>query len=351
MRESKDVRLAVSYFGNRYPHHAREDLTAISKIGTNVVVHVMSEADLRWNPGTIAELVAIGGELGLESWLIPWAVGAVFGGESASYAVGERPEACQRASDDRHLPALCPRQPLFRELMTNWIDAAAATGASIVQWDEPHLALPHRPESALWACRCDLCQETYRDEHGIDMPRSWTPDVATFQDRLLSDSLAWLVAAAAERGLGSSIVLLADESYDAERWRSIAHLPGVRFFGSTPFWFHYAVSTAGMPDYLRLWVIRIQQATQGSAAESVGWVQAFGVPAGREDEIETGIDLMVEVGLDTVAVWSYLACIAMSSLAAADPSATWGAVARSFARHDDRRAVNLKHHAVGCDHS
>ena len=83
-------RFAVSYFGNRYPHHARQDLPAIAATGADIVVHVMSEADLRWNPATLAELIAIGRESGLQPWLIPWALGGVFGGESASYAVAER---------------------------------------------------------------------------------------------------------------------------------------------------------------------------------------------------------------------------------------------------------------------
>jgi hypothetical protein len=47
----------------------------------------MSEADLRWNPGTMTELVGINAECGLPSWLIPWAVAGVFGGESPSYTV------------------------------------------------------------------------------------------------------------------------------------------------------------------------------------------------------------------------------------------------------------------------
>ncbi len=338
MSNGKHPRFAVSYLGNRYPHHARADLSAIRETGATVAVHVMSEADLRWNPGTMAELVGISADSGLQSWLIPWALAGVFGGESASYAVGQHPEACQRSNDGRHLPALCLRQPVFRELMTNWLDAAAASGARIVQWDELHLALPHRPATASWACRCDLCQETYLAENGTGLPQIWTLEAAEFQDHLFSDSLAWLVTAAAERALGSSIVLLADESYDADRWRSIARLPGVRFFGSTPFWFHYGVSSGHMPEYMQLWADRIRLAKRESEAESVGWVQAFGVPAGRENEIDTGIDLLVDARLDTIAVWSYLACVAMSGLAASDPNAAWRAVVRSFARHADRRA-------------
>ena len=52
MTDATPTRLGVSYFGNRYPHHAREDLRAMAATGASIVVHVMSEADLRWNPGT-----------------------------------------------------------------------------------------------------------------------------------------------------------------------------------------------------------------------------------------------------------------------------------------------------------
>ena len=161
MTEAKPNRLGVSYFGNRYPHHARQDLQTMASMRSTFVVHVMSEADLRWNPGTMAELVKIGNEYALHPWLTPWAVGGVFGGESASYAVGEHPEACQRSSDGRHLPALCPRQSVFRSLIEAWIDAAATAGAEVVQWDELHLALPYRGEATPWACRCNACQEAF----------------------------------------------------------------------------------------------------------------------------------------------------------------------------------------------
>ena len=158
----------------------------MARLGASFVVHVMSEADLRWNPGTMAELVQHRPEYGLQPWLTPWAVGGVFGGETASYAVGEHPEACQRDSDGRHLPALCPRQPVFRALMT-----------------EPGSTPPPRPaprscngtsctsrcriarEPSAWACRCDACQEAFRRASARTMPESATPDVEMFLDDLL----------------------------------------------------------------------------------------------------------------------------------------------------------------------
>ena len=325
------TRLGVSYFGNRYPHHARQDLQAMASMGASFVVHVMSEADLRWNPGTMADLVKIGHEYGLQPWLTPWAVGGVFGGESASYAVGEHPEACQRGSDGRHLPALCPRQPVFRSLIETWTAAAAAAGAEVVQWDELHLALPHRGAATPWACRCDACQEAFQDRFGKPMPESVTPEVEMFLDDLIAETLVWMVDAASERSLQSSIVLLANESYDPALWRAAASLPGVRYFGTTAFWFFYAIPADDMESYLSLWAGRILEATAGTAAEALGWVQAFGVPAGREPEVERAIGTLGNAGVAMIAVWSYLACVAMSGLAPDDPPAVWAAVERGFA--------------------
>jgi hypothetical protein len=276
--------------------------------------------------------VQIGHEYGLQPWLTPWAVGGVFGGESSSYAVSEHPDACQRASDGRHLPALCPRQPVFRSLIEVWIDAAAAAGAEVVQWDELHLALPYRAGTTLWACRCDACQDAFRDRFGKPMPESITPDVEAFFDDLISDTLAWMVGSARRRNLDSSIVLLANESNDPALWRAAASLPGVRYFGTTAFWLFYGIPTDEVETYLSHWAGRVLEATTGTDAAPMGWVQAFDVPAGRESEVERAIGILREAGVTTIAVWSYLACVAMSALAPDDPAAVWAAVERGFAR-------------------
>ncbi len=300
--------------------------------GASFVVHVMSEADLRWNPGTMAELVKIGNENGLQPWLTPWAVGGAFGGEAASYAVGEHPEACQRDNDGQHLPALCPRQPVFRALMEEWIDAAAAAGAEVVQWDELHLALSYRGDTVRWACRCGACQEAFQTRFDEAMPRTVTAEVQAFLDDLISETLTWLVDLARARGLHSSIVFLANEGYDPARWRAAALLPGVRYLGTTAFWLFYGISRADMDTYLSLWAERMLAAIAGTSAEPLGWVQAFDVPAGREVEIEQAVATLVNAGVTTIAVWSYLACVAMSGLAPDDPEAAWSAVERAYAR-------------------
>ncbi|HET7092151.1 MAG TPA: hypothetical protein VFI22_01705 [Thermomicrobiales bacterium] len=330
MAESGPIRLGVSYFGNRYPAHAERDLATMAAMGADDVVHVMSEADLRWNPGTIRQLVDLGRAHGLSSWLAPWGVGGVFGGEAASYAVGEHPDACQHDNRGAPLPALCPRQPAFWALLDAWLDAVVAAGADTVLWDEPHLAASGAPDGR-WACRCEACQAAFRDRIGTAMPVELSADVQSLVRDLLDATLARLVEAARRRGLASAVVFLADDTYDPDRWRAAASLPGVRWFGATPYWLFHGVPPAAMPDYVRDWAKRIVAATDGLPAAPLAWLQAFQVPAGREAEIEHAAAIYAAAGVRALAVWAYLACVAMSGLAPDDPVAVWAAVERAFA--------------------
>jgi hypothetical protein len=325
-------RLGLSYFGNRYLHHAREDLAEIAAAGASIVDHVMSEEDLRWNPETIADLIAASRELGLETWLAPWAIGGTFGGEAASYAVMESPDQCQRDNDGLYLPALCLNQAAFREVMTAWLDAAAAARVDVVTWDEPHLALPPPGKpNGRWACRCAVCQQRFVERFGRPMPVRWDEDVAAFCHQTVSGALDFLIDAATERGLASLVILLPDESLGDQGWREIASNPAVQYFGVSPYWVFQGVPEPEIAPWLRGWCRRVVAATEGEAARSLAWIQAFSVPAGREPEIARGMEIMRDEGIETICAWSYRACSAMSRLAPDDPDAVWEAVKQGFA--------------------
>lgn len=145
----------VSYFGNRYPDHARADVAEMAAVGVTYVVHVMTEDDLRWGVGTVRDLVSATHDAGMDAWLDSGGVAGVFGGEAASYAVMEAPRSHQWTSQGVRKPALCPRTTAYRGVMGRWLDAAAATGARVVLWDEPHLfILRHQRMAEKWTCRC-----------------------------------------------------------------------------------------------------------------------------------------------------------------------------------------------------
>ena len=327
-----DQRLGIAYFGNRYAQHARQDLRDIGATGGSIVNHVMSEADLRWSAGTIAELVNIGKALGLENWLSPWGLGGAFGGEAPSYAVMHSPDQCQRDSQGHHLPALCPNQPAFRSLMTTWIDAAAAAKVDVVTWDEPHLALPApRSPGDRWSCRCTECQRLFLETFGRAMPVDWDDDVASFCHWTMNRTLDFLIEAAQARGLASAVFLLPQEPPDGSAWREIAGRPGVRYFGVTPYWLLEGVPTDGVEAYVRHWCRRVVATTEGQGAQSLAWIQTFSVPEGRENEIERAMAVMVEEGIDVICAWAYRACEPMSALSPDNPALVWDIVRRGFA--------------------
>ena len=326
------VARGVSYFGNRYPAHARADLAAMVAAGVDYVVHVLTEEDLRWGPESVARLIQISHELGLEAWLDPWGVGGVFGGEAASYAVMEYPAACQRTNLGKHKPALCPRSTVFRDLIERWLDTAAASGTTVVLWDEPHLfILRHQRSDARWTCRCLGCRRAFAERFEQPMPPAWSREARLFAEDLIAETVVWLVARAAAHGLASAVVLLPDEDYyDPDLWRSVAALPGVHAFGTDPYWFGFPDDPIANGAYVRRWSERTVAATEGLPALPMGWLQAFRVPAGREAEIAWAAELMADAGIESVAAWSYRGCESMSRLAADDPAAVWDALARCF---------------------
>jgi len=319
--------LGIAYFGNRYPDHARADLTEMAELGASAVVHTFSEADLRWNPGTMADFIGIGRASGLDAWCTPWALGGIFGGETASYAVMEHPGATQRDQHGAPLPALCLNQEPVRVLVGQWLDACLAAGASTVIWDEPHLALPvPRQLEDRWSCRCAVCQHRFENRFGLPMPQEWNEQVAGFQHDSTMQALDWMIGAANERGLQSALALLPDEALGDRGWRELASKPGVQWFGVTPYWIFQQIAPAEFEVYLRRWCQRMIAATADLPVHTVGWIQAFAVPAGREPELARGIEIMDEMGIDMIAVWAFRACVAMSALAPDDPARTWATV-------------------------
>ena len=136
---------------------------------------------------------------------------------------------------------------------------------------------------------------------------------------------------ARQRGLDSAVVLLPDENYDAAHAAAMAALPGVSYFGSTPFTLRNGVASSDIPSYLRGWADQGNAATAGTPARSYAWVQAFDVPAGDEGDITLAITSLADAEVGLIAVWSYRACEVMSGLACEDPEAAWDAVLTGFA--------------------
>jgi hypothetical protein len=152
------LKTGVAYHDVRDVRHAREDLQDMVAHHCNFVVHTFSETDLSFYTRTMKEIGRISKDLGLETYIDPWGVGGIFGGEALSAFVGRHLDDRQVLADDRSVSAACMNSSEFRAFMRVWIEAAAETGADIAFWDEPHSYTGEwvGGEKA-WACRCAVC--------------------------------------------------------------------------------------------------------------------------------------------------------------------------------------------------
>ena len=98
----------VSYFSGRTLRHVRADLEDMVAHHCTYVVHCLTETDLLYYPEAMRDIVQTTHEAGLEAWLDPWGVTAIFSGEALTRFPCDHPEAWQVLSDGRRVPAACP---------------------------------------------------------------------------------------------------------------------------------------------------------------------------------------------------------------------------------------------------
>ncbi|MBN2224855.1 MAG: hypothetical protein JW765_09300 [Deltaproteobacteria bacterium] len=327
------VKTGVSYFGSRDPRHLRQDMKDIAAHHCNFVVHTFSEADYYFYTKAMKEAVAVSHDMGLDVYLDPWGVGGVFGGEAFSRFVMENPEQCQRQADGSALPCACLNREAFRAFMKKWVDAAVDTGADCLFWDEPHFYIPRavwrgaqRPDE--WACTCEACRELFKRRFGYTMPKIMNGDIVLFRDESIVSFFAEMTGYAKGKGVKNALCVLPDENplIGISSWEKLAAVPGVDIFGTDPYWIVF-----GKPveDYVRTAAKKIAALSARYGKEPQMWVQAYGVPAGREKEVAQAVRVIADEGIRNIAAWSYRGGAPMN-LASANPERVWEVLGKAY---------------------
>ena len=145
-------------------------------------------------------------------------------------------------------------------------------------------------EPGRWACRCDACQEAFQDRFGETdagdghsrgrgvRRRSARRHAPLAGRRRASDAVCRARSCCCRRELRPRAVARRCRRCRASATSGHDRILGLRRDPPS--------DDARLPD--RSGRRRILAATAGTDAEPLGWVQAFGVPAGREQEIERG---------------------------------------------------------------
>lgn len=326
------MKLGCSYFGNRILKHYRVDLDELRSMGCTYVVHTYSENDMVFCHQAVADLIGATKEAGLETWIDPWGVGKVFGGEAFSNFVMQNVDAMQVLSDGKPTGAACPNHPKFRDFMHQWIEAASKTGAEVVMWDEPHFYIPTwmggRPNT--WGCRCDVCQDLFAKEFGYPMPNEETQDVKRFKERSVRRFLTEMAADVAGKGLKNALCVLPhrDASHGTSNWSELAQIGNLSVFGTDPYWY---ASKKPVDEYVTQASREVVEICNQVGLEAQVWLQGFGIPAGREDELLRAVEIMCECGVRNIAVWGIYACEHLSWIRPANPQLAWQKIKEAFA--------------------
>ncbi len=354
----------VSYFSSRDLRHVRQDLEEMLDCGCTYVVHCFTETDLLYYRATMQEVMEATREAGLEAWLDPWGVTGIFSGESLSRFLVDHPEALQVRSDGRRARGACPNNPETRRFLLEWVEAAAEVGGQVAFWDEPHFEIPlwRGDRSGAWACRCQHCQDRFRDYAGGPMPERMDDQVRTFREQSLIGLLTELSASARRQGMRNALCLLPMDPEAAgledlarrldQRWRErlgapdgpfvddqplrsvgvrdwdrAASIPDLDVFGSDPYWELFRTEAE---PFVRGFTRRTAETARRHGRDVQIWVQAFSVPEGQEQELALGLQVAAEEGATHLAAWSFRATESMSSIRPARPDVVWRVVADSF---------------------
>ncbi len=324
--------------------HVREDMEKMLDDGCNFVVHTMSEHDITYHTGTMVDIVKASRDVGLEVFLDPWGVGRVFGGESFSAFVKAYPNCRQQLNfpeGEIKVYKACLNSKTFRDTMGSWIELAAETGAEGVFWDEPHLffgefaSLFGGKKRDIWGCACEVCRDIFKQQYGYEMPLDFTDDVRAFRQITIVRFLEFLANESAKKGLKNSVCLFptTDPRYGIYEWERVAMIENMDVFGSDPYWYAYKKDVT---EFVRTVSDKVFALSKKYHKEPQIWIQGYRVPAQREEEIITAVDVAYESGVRNIATWSFEGTDCMTYVRSDRPDVVWQNVRDAYLKYKDK---------------
>ncbi len=334
--ELHPLRLGAAYHGNRMLHHAQEDLRDIMNHGMDIVVHMLSHTDWDRHLERMKDMIRLSEDIGLESWIDNWGLGGPPGDKS--FFLAYHPEAHQILSNGETDPVrACLNADSFRAFTREWIDAVGYIGGKTIFWDEPHL--PVRPDGT-YACACPVCRQKFSERYGYEMPEKMNADVYRFRLDTLASYFREVTDYSASKGIKNTVCVAPDPKtgFDPDPLGSICGAENLGNIGTDPYWIGYKDV-----DPYRFVYENTKKSLELSDhfhKDHNIWIQAYGIPLGREDEIIEACEAAYDAGARTILAWGYYGSES-NTYAARNPEKTWNRVCEGF-----RRIRDLEHDRI-----
>ncbi len=300
----KPLRTGMAYHGNRMLHHAEADFKDMAAHNMNLVVHMLSHTDWDRHKNVMKTMVELSEEAGLEVWMDNWGLGGPPGDKS--HFLSYYPDSHQIYSDGTMDPTrVCLASEDFRRFMHEWIDVVAWTGCKTIFWDEPHL--PMGANNA-FSCACPRCRKRFEEKYGHPMPSVLTPEAEEFRLQTIVDFFADITEYAHNKGLINTVcVMLGDGiGINLDSIASICSLPYLDDIGSDPYWGYDGKNPY---EFVYNGTKKNIDVSNHFGKDHNIWIQMFGVPRGREEEIVQATEAAYDAGARTILSWGYYGSI------------------------------------------
>ena len=338
--ELKPMITGVAYHGNRMLTHVRADMEEIAKQGFNCVVHMFSHNDWDRHKNIMGEIFKITADYGLDIWVDNWGLGGPPGDKS--HFLAYHPEAHQYYNDGEMDPVrACYNHESFVQFTKDWIDVVYDAGGRKIFWDEPHLVQKEMVNKipGKWACRCEKCQEIFKEKYGMPMPSIFTPEVEEFRVWSIANYFKTVADYAKSKGMYNTIcVMLGDEwGVNLDNIASLCSVESLDCIGSDPYWLGHeeVCGYQAVYDFVYKGTKTNLDVCKQFGKDHNVWIQTYHNPMGREEEIIAAADAMYDAGARNIFAWGYRGSDA-NDYRSTVPDVTWKVTCDAYARLSER---------------
>ncbi len=345
MDTTKKLKTGAAYYGNRMLSHAMSDMKDMARSNMDIVVHMLTHNDIERSFPVMKDIFKASEAEGLEIWVDNWGIGGAPGDKS--HFLSYHPEAHSYYGDGiMHPYQICLNSPAYRQFVKDWVDRVAELGAKILFWDEP--LIPHMQingtDDYYSCCTCPTCQKMFEDRFGKKMPVVMDKDVSAFRNDVIIEYHKFITEYAHSLGMVNTVCFmpyqLAGMTDQTEKQRllnfdldAICAMPHLDNIGTDPYWYgHYDAKTSFSPYEYNYNATKLCLAK----AEKYGkdhniWIQGYGAPLGREEEIIEATEAVYDAGARTILSWSYNGAES-HGYRSANPIRSWNCTLEGFRR-------------------
>lgn len=304
----KKLKTGVAYHGNRILKHVEEDMKDISARNMNTVLHMFTHNDWDRHLGVMKNIFDISKENGLEVWVDNWGLGGPPGDKS--HFLQYHPESHQVLSDGTREPVRsCFNSEAFLKFTYDWIDAVAECGGQKIFWDEPHLIEKDVNGKKVFSCCCDTCKKLFEEEYNKPMPAELTDEVLKFRMDSINSYFEKVTSHAASKGIENIVCVML---HTLDHTNGLVNIPALSNFGIDPYWRcdgnwdkEKKCRIQSPYDYVYDNTKNFTDVAKKAGKDSHVWIQAFGIPAGEEEDIFYATDAAYDAGARTILAWSF----------------------------------------------